>query len=298
MHRTEGEDFVLEAGKRRYTPAIPPIQPATRYPAEAANAIQEEICNVIENAGLALSETASIDRTSGWQQLYEAIFKAKHGTDTMLENNGVDGSVIKDNSIESDKLISIALEKAIGILTLPWTSGNSSGFTRMSAQQFRAFFTSPTTQENSILNSGGLDVSINISGTSNSTRVYANGLQFAAPTGVTPIIQYVKIPLNTSMLNPPSNSVLYVNTNIKKLGSRPIFATLSLRSGDALPDYSQSTLVFPTHGASPFKGAYKEIRFDSLDSSETIHAAILFNSNELDGANIDNMELNVWYAIN
>lgn len=75
MHRTEGEDYVVEGGKRRFINANPPIQKATRLPAEFMNAVQEEICNVISAAtpAIPLNDTAAEDRTNGWTQLLQAL---------------------------------------------------------------------------------------------------------------------------------------------------------------------------------------------------------------------------------
>lgn len=73
MHRTEGVDYTTEEGKRRYIdPNLPSVR-GTVLNAESMNAIQEEICNVIEKAGLTLNTTAAADRADGWDQLWEAI---------------------------------------------------------------------------------------------------------------------------------------------------------------------------------------------------------------------------------
>jgi hypothetical protein len=75
MHRTEGEDYILEGGKRRFAAANPPSQKATRLPAEFMNAVQEEICNVITaaNPTIVLNAGAAADRTAGWGQLLKAL---------------------------------------------------------------------------------------------------------------------------------------------------------------------------------------------------------------------------------
>lgn len=75
MHRTEGEDYILESGKRRFAAANPPTQKATRLPAEFMNAVQEEICSVINAAvpAIPLNSTAAADRTAGWNQLLQAL---------------------------------------------------------------------------------------------------------------------------------------------------------------------------------------------------------------------------------
>ena len=91
MHRTQGEDYILESGKRRFAQANPPTQKATRLPAEFMNAVQEEICNVIAAAtpAITLNPTAADDRTAGWSQLLKAI---------------QEGHLVKSTSFASDAL--------------------------------------------------------------------------------------------------------------------------------------------------------------------------------------------------
>lgn len=98
MHRTQGEDYIEEGGLRRYRPATPPSIPATRYPAESANAVQEEICNVIEKSGIAVAADAAEDRADGWEQLYNAIFKANHANKDSVAVNRI---VIADTTQET-----------------------------------------------------------------------------------------------------------------------------------------------------------------------------------------------------
>lgn len=119
MHRTQGEDYKIESGKRRFASALPPTQKATRLPAEFMNAVQEEIAIVIENAGLTLSATASDDRTAGWGQLWDAI--TNHGiigsnalalqavTDGKIANSAVNTNNLKNSSVTSDKLASASV---------------------------------------------------------------------------------------------------------------------------------------------------------------------------------------------
>lgn len=109
MHRTEGEDHIIEDGKRRYTQAIPPTQAATRLPAEAMNSIQEEIANVIEKAGLTLSASASADRTAGWEQLYKAIFESGKLTGAAIAANAITQAKMADNSVGTNELIDDAI---------------------------------------------------------------------------------------------------------------------------------------------------------------------------------------------
>lgn len=109
MHRTEGEDFKIESGKRRFASAVPPAQKATRLPAEFMNAVQEEIALVIENAGMTLNTGSSADRTSGWGQLWEAITtKGIIGT-TALSSDAVTTAKILNLAVTSAKLGNLAV---------------------------------------------------------------------------------------------------------------------------------------------------------------------------------------------
>lgn len=101
MHRTEGEDYVLVGGKRLYQPANPPINAATRLPAEAMNAIQEEICKVIEMAGMTLAVGASSDT---WGQLWEALTAHKIVGSDGLTDNQVVKSFVGQEDLNADYL--------------------------------------------------------------------------------------------------------------------------------------------------------------------------------------------------
>jgi hypothetical protein len=126
MHRTEGDSNDPNkngTGKRGYRSATPASIAATALPAEAMNAIQEEICLVIENAGLTLNASASADRTAVWGQLYEAIFQANHGTTDMLAINAVNGDRITDATIADAKIIDLDFSKVSGEMTQSQSGG-------------------------------------------------------------------------------------------------------------------------------------------------------------------------------
>lgn len=77
MHRTEGEDFNPDvygdaSNKPGHQTANPPSQFATRFTSSLANALQEEIANVVEHAGLTLNTSATDE--ANWDQLKEALF--------------------------------------------------------------------------------------------------------------------------------------------------------------------------------------------------------------------------------
>lgn len=109
MHRTQGEDFDPDVyqdatNKRGYRPASPPLINATRLPAESMNAIQEEMCNLIETVGMGLEPDAAADRANGWNQLYQAIFQMSHGTSLMLAMNSVHANRLIDATLTAAKL--------------------------------------------------------------------------------------------------------------------------------------------------------------------------------------------------
>jgi hypothetical protein len=80
MHRTEGENAVLDLnGHRIYTEGPPP----TTITAASLNALQEEICHVIEQAGFTL-KTAQTDTHT---QLYEAIATLGNPYDYVVYSN-------------------------------------------------------------------------------------------------------------------------------------------------------------------------------------------------------------------
>lgn len=76
MHRTEGPDYDTVGGKRRYkeTPA-----PGTVVNKDHMNALQEEVCLVVEGVGLTLAATGAADESAAWGQLLLAIRRATLG---------------------------------------------------------------------------------------------------------------------------------------------------------------------------------------------------------------------------
>jgi hypothetical protein len=71
MHRTEGDGYVVNGGKNQFDPGDPFIpRPATQMTYDWANAVQEELCSVIEGRGLTLDQAGK----SNFSQLYQAIF--------------------------------------------------------------------------------------------------------------------------------------------------------------------------------------------------------------------------------
>lgn len=71
MHRTLGDGYVIVDGKRVYADEDPPTRDATQLRHEEMNAIQEEICNVIESTGATLN--AGTEAISAMTQLNTAI---------------------------------------------------------------------------------------------------------------------------------------------------------------------------------------------------------------------------------
>lgn len=73
MIRTLGEGYIVVDGKRLFQAPNPPSTPGSRFSYSSGNALQEEICNVIEYAGGEVFDTAEEDT---WDQLTTAIFKS------------------------------------------------------------------------------------------------------------------------------------------------------------------------------------------------------------------------------
>jgi len=84
MHRTEGDGFVIETGKNRFKDQALPTYTGTVDTAEYNNAVQEEICNLIELLGGTVEPDAATDRTNGWQQLYDLLLDDENITDAAM----------------------------------------------------------------------------------------------------------------------------------------------------------------------------------------------------------------------
>lgn len=89
MHRTEGADYVLESGKRRFTDQNLPSEPGTVDTAEFNNAVQEEIAYIIEQYGGDCDITAAADRAAGWHALHDTIFSDGNITTDAIDNISV-----------------------------------------------------------------------------------------------------------------------------------------------------------------------------------------------------------------
>lgn len=98
MHRTEGNGRVLESGKYRFHDRELPTYIGTVDLAEWNNAVQEEICNVIELCGDTIAASSTADRTASWRQLYDCIFQNGHITDSAIDNLTLD--VISGGQLE------------------------------------------------------------------------------------------------------------------------------------------------------------------------------------------------------
>lgn len=97
MHRTEGDGYVLESGKRRFIDQNLPSVPGTVDTGEYNNAVQEELCNLIELSGGTIATGASSDRSAGWHQVYDQIFEGGHITDLAIDEltfNIISGGII------------------------------------------------------------------------------------------------------------------------------------------------------------------------------------------------------------
>lgn len=101
MHRVDSTGYVTESGKRLFINRNLPSVPGTTVGAEWKNAVQEEIAQLIEYAGLTLSASAAADKTAGWDQLKTAIF----------ESAAIDTAAIKNDAITNAKIDGVSLSK-------------------------------------------------------------------------------------------------------------------------------------------------------------------------------------------
>lgn len=73
MHRTMGDGYIVESGKRIYADEAPPTRDATQLRHQEMNAIQEEICTVVESEGYSLN--ADTESLAQMNQMNTAINK-------------------------------------------------------------------------------------------------------------------------------------------------------------------------------------------------------------------------------
>ena len=100
MHRTDGNGYVEVGGERRFADRNLPTYAGTIVEEQSMNAIQEEICNVIEYAGLTLRSSGATDESAGWTQLRDAIFSsAAIGTDAV---SAISLSKISNGTLDID----------------------------------------------------------------------------------------------------------------------------------------------------------------------------------------------------
>lgn len=96
MHRTEGDDYVLEGSLRRFHDQELPTYNGTVDTAEYNNAVQEELCYIIEATGTIVADGAVTDRADGWHQVYDAIF-----TQGNIDSDSI-GSLILDRLVDGE----------------------------------------------------------------------------------------------------------------------------------------------------------------------------------------------------
>ena len=113
MHRVDADGYITVGGERRWVDRNLPTYTGTLDAAYWNNAVQEEICNVIEYAGLTLATSGATDESAGWEQLKDAIFES---------------GAISNNALATD----LSLAK-FSQGTLSWTVGGINGSLSTSA---------------------------------------------------------------------------------------------------------------------------------------------------------------------
>ena len=118
MHENQGADSVIEDGKKRFIDIDLPGTPGTIMNAEFANAVMEEMRNILIYAGMTFEGTAAADRAAGWVQLKTAIFESAAIDSAALANYAITKIKLASNSVDNDKIENVDLAKAYGELTL------------------------------------------------------------------------------------------------------------------------------------------------------------------------------------
>lgn len=87
MHRVDSDGYTTVSGDRRFIDRSLPTEEGTVDGAYWNNAIQEEIAQVVEHAGLTLAASGSDDQTADWGQLKEAIFESEAISNDALKDD-------------------------------------------------------------------------------------------------------------------------------------------------------------------------------------------------------------------
>ena len=107
MHRTEGDGYIVDSGKKVFADENPPVRDATQLRHQEANAWQEEICNVIEAESIVLN--LGSENISEMIQLNTAIDKKimtlSDSVDTDIQNILWVLNALKASNITNDSNI-------------------------------------------------------------------------------------------------------------------------------------------------------------------------------------------------
>lgn len=282
MHRTEGEDYAPNgngSGKPGYQPASPPTQPATRLPAEAMNAIQEEIANVIELAGGSLASSAANDRTAGWRQLYDAIFNGFHGTTNMLSLGSVLGNRITDDSISDSKLeTGISFSKLLGELS---QSQIDAGDTEAMEIKFDNFMLRLTnggiTYESAMHNQNGFTNQVQEAVNTYNSKLNGYGLSFFNDKAIAhKIVSFVSADFTGA-----TKEVAYIDTGVPIDKMEPIDAKVSWELASAAGGYDAPNRIIPRSDAAVGDTVFEQAVFTIPTGLTTWQLQLRFDNNTL-----------------
>lgn len=87
MHRVDADGYTTVSGDRRFIDRALPTEEGTVDGSYWSNAVQEEIAQVVERAGLTLRVSGAADETADWGQLEEAIFDSQALSNGALAND-------------------------------------------------------------------------------------------------------------------------------------------------------------------------------------------------------------------
>lgn len=162
MHRTEGARTVTIGSlpKQHQNQDLPLVGGST-LSAEYANALGEELINIIQYAGITIKSNSVSDRAEGFTQTREAIFNSKAITAAAIANNTLTSDLINEVSLTklSAGICDITTELGSSDITADLVLRSSAEGSGPSMQlKYTDDSGSPKEERYSLLNSTGLEI--------------------------------------------------------------------------------------------------------------------------------------------
>jgi len=111
MHRVDADGYKTVSGKRRFEDQSLPGTAGTLDAELWKNAVQEELCNLIEYTGITLKSTGLIDEASGWNQLRQAIFSSAKIDSAAITDGAINDLKLNTNAVTNIKVNDVSVAK-------------------------------------------------------------------------------------------------------------------------------------------------------------------------------------------